>query len=55
MSGLLLNGPTLNSLLGMVRLNGVPLWDVNSNVISAGKEATSEQGMPYVSGSSEKG
>ena len=51
-SGLPANGPTLSSLLGIVRLNGLPSCAVNSKEISAGREASSEHAMPYVPGSS---
>lgn len=33
-------GPTLSSLLGMVRVNALPLWDVKVKPISAGRELT---------------
>ena len=44
--GSLRNGPTLSSLLGIVRLNCVPLCEVKANEMTAGREETCEQGMP---------
>jgi len=49
------NGPTLSSLLGIVRLNGVPSCEVNVISIVAGREEIRLQAMPYVPGSSEFG
>ena len=48
MVGSLLNGPTLNSVLGMVRLNVRPCCEVKAISITAGSEDISEHGMPKV-------
>jgi hypothetical protein len=45
-------GPTLSSLLGMVKLNGVPSVDVNVTSIVAGREEIFEHAIPYAPGSS---
>ena len=45
-------GPTLNSLLEIVRLNGSPCCDVKVKDISAGKPAKLLHAIPYVPGSS---
>lgn len=41
-----LNGPTLSSLLGIVRVKGVPCWDVNVMLISAGRELIRLHAIP---------
>ena len=51
--GLDLKGPTLNSLLGMVRSKDWPDCDVNVNEITAGRLETWLQGIPKVPGSAE--
>lgn len=53
--GSLRNGPTLSSLLGIVRLNACPPVEPNSMSITAGSEASSEHGMPKVPASPLKG
>lgn len=41
------NGPTLSSLVGIVRLNGAPAVFVNVNVSWASSPVISEHGIPY--------
>ena len=45
------NGPTLNSLLGIVRLNGEPFVSVKVMSIFAGSVSILSHEMPYVPGS----
>ena len=47
-AGLLLNGPTLSSLLGTVSLNCCPDCAVKAKSITAGSEGIWEQGIPKV-------
>jgi len=44
--GSLAKGPTLSSLLGMVKLKGVPDWEVNVISIVAGREGMRSQAIP---------
>jgi hypothetical protein len=44
-------GPTESSLLGMVKLNGVPFCEVNVMSIAAGRDGILSQAIPYVPGS----
>ena len=41
------NGPTESSLLGMVKLNGSPFWEVNVMSITAGRDEILSQEIPY--------
>ena len=55
MLGSLSNGPTFNSELGIVRLNGTPCCDVNVKSIVAGKLSISVHGRPNAPGSAANG
>jgi hypothetical protein len=46
-------GPTLSSLLGIVKLKGFPSVDMNAISIVAGKDDIFEHAIPYAPGSSE--
>jgi len=52
-NGLFAKGPTLSSLLGTVKPNGLPSVEVNAISIAAGRDEISKHEIPYAPGSSE--
>ena len=52
-NGSFAKGPTLSSLLGTVKPNGLPSVEVNVISIATGRDEISKHGIPYASGSLE--